>query len=140
VLAVINPLALEGAPPRAANLRGMPGRSPYEITLGDADRAELQHLAACYTRPHREVLRAKLVLMAAEGKTNTEIGEQLGISRESVGRWRKRFCEQGIDGLKDKARPGRPRRFPPGRGHPGQGTRLRAAQRARRPALALLAG
>jgi DNA-binding CsgD family transcriptional regulator len=120
--------------------RGVPGRSPYEIALSDEERAELRHLAACYTRPHREVLRAKLVLMAAEGKTNTEIGEQLGMSRESVGRWRKRFCEEGLDGLKDKARPGRPRRFPPGRGHPGQGHRLRVAQRTRRPALALQPG
>lgn len=140
MLPVINPLALEGVTLGTANPGAMPGRSPYEIALSEEDRAELKHLAACYTRPHREVLRAKLVLMAADGKTNTEIGEQLGMSRESVGRWRKRFCEQGLDGLKDKARPGRPRRFPPGRGHQGQGGRLRAAQRARRPALALLAG
>jgi hypothetical protein len=53
----------------------MPGRSPHEVVLSDAERAELEHRAACYTRPHREVQRAKLVLLAAEGKTNVEIGE-----------------------------------------------------------------
>lgn len=118
----------------------MPGRSPYEVSLSDEERCELEHRAACYTRPHREVLRAKLVLMAADGETNTKIGERLGMSREAVGRWRRRFCEQRLAGLEDQKRTGRPRRFPPGRGHPGQGGRLRPAQRARRPALALLAG
>jgi transposase-like protein len=115
----------------------MPGRSPYEIVLSDRERAELVHLAACYSRPHREVLRAKLVLMAADGKTNCEIGAQLGMSREAVGRWRRRFCEQGLDGLEDKARPGRPRRFPPGGDRPGQSGRMRSAAHPRRRALAL---
>jgi Winged helix-turn helix len=116
----------------------MPGRSPHEIDLSEAERAELKHLAACYTRPHREVQRAKLVLLAAEGKTNTEIGERLEMSRKAVGRWRKRFCEQGIEGIKDLKRTGRPRRFPPGGDRPGQGGRLRAPAHSGRPALALL--
>jgi hypothetical protein len=115
----------------------MPGRSPSEITLSDEDRAELKHNAASYTRPHREVLRAKIVLMAAEGATNTEIGERLGMSRKSVGRWRKRFCERGIEGIEDLKRTGRPHRFPPGGDHPGQGDCLRAPARSGRPALAL---
>lgn len=115
----------------------MPGRSPNEITLSEEQRIELVHRAACYTRPHREVLRAKIVLMAAEGKTNTEIGERLGMSRKSVGNWRKRFRERGIEGIEDLKRTGRPRRFPPGGGRSGQGGRLLAARRARRPALAL---
>jgi transposase len=77
------------------------------------ERAELEHRFACYTRPHRQVLRAKLVLMAADGDTNTEIGERLGMSREAAGRWRRCFCEQRLDGLSDK--PGRAGRavFPP---------------------------
>ena len=76
----------------------MPGRSPHEVVLSEDERAELQHRAACYTRPHREVQRARLVLLAAEGRTNTEIGERLGMSREAVGRWRRRFCERRLDG------------------------------------------
>jgi transposase-like protein len=118
----------------------MPGRSPYEVRLSTEERAELEHRAACYTRPHREVLRAKLVLMAADGETNTEIGERLGMSREAVGRWRRRFCEERLEGLEDKARSGRPRRFPPGGSDPSQGGRLRAPAHRGRPALALLAG
>jgi hypothetical protein len=51
----------------------MPGPSAQEIVLDEAERRELVHRAACYTRPHREVLRAKLVLLAAEGCSNAEI-------------------------------------------------------------------
>ncbi len=117
----------------------MPGRSPHQVVLS-AERAELEHRAACYTRPHREVLRAKLVLLAAEGKSNVEIGERLGMGREAVSRWRRRFCARRLDGLEDEKRAGRPRRFPPGAGRRGEGDRLRAAPRARSSALALLAG
>src|SRR5712691_5851396 len=105
----------------------MPGRSPNRVVLSEAERTELEHVAACYTRPHLEVQRAKLVLMAAEGMTNTAIGARLGMSREAVGRWRRRFCEQRLAGLRDRPRVGRPRRFPPGRDHAGQGDRVRAA-------------
>ena len=117
----------------------MAGRSPYEVILNEAERAELEHVAACYTRPHLEVQRAKLVLMAADGMTNTEIGVRLGMSREAVGRWRRRFCEHRLEGLRDKPRVGRPRRFPPGRSRAGQGDRVRAAARGGRPAIAVLA-
>jgi transposase len=68
--------------------------------LSEAERAELRHRAACYTRPHREVQRARVVLLAAQGKTNVEIRERLGMSREAAGRWRMRFCEQGLKGLR----------------------------------------
>src|SRR5918995_150796 len=118
----------------------MPGRSPHEVVLTEDERAELEHRAACYTRPHREVQRARLVLLAAEGRTNTEIGERLGMSREAVGRWRRRFCERRLDGLEDLERTGRPRRFPPGAGRRGEGDRVRPSTGARRPAVALLAG
>ena len=115
----------------------MAGRSPNQVILSDTERAELDHVAACYTRAHLEVQRAKLVLMAAEGKTNTEIGARLCMSREAVGRWRRRFCEHRLEGLRDLPRVGRPRRFPPGRGRAGQGDRLRVAQEAGRSSLAL---
>jgi hypothetical protein len=109
----------------------------YVIVLSDEERAELEHRAACYTLPHKRVQRAKLVLYAAEGLANVEIGRRLDMNPDVVGRWRKRFREERLEGLEDRARSGRPRRFPPGRGRPGQGDRLRAAQRAGRPALAL---
>jgi hypothetical protein len=58
------------------------------------------------------VLRAKLVLLAAEGQSNADIGERLGMSTKAVGRWRRRFHERRLEGLADQARSGRPRRFP----------------------------
>ena len=107
------------------------------MELTAAERRELRHRAASYTLPHQEVLRAKLILGAAEGQSNVEIGRRLEMSPEAVGRWRRRFCEQGFQGLKDRPRSGRPRRFPPGGGRRGQGGGLRAAARRGRPALAL---
>ena len=117
----------------------MAGRSRYQIVLSDEERRELEHRAACYSRPHREVLRAKLVLYAADGLSNVEIGKRLQMLPELVGRWRRRFCEERIEGLSDRRRAGRPRRFPPGAGRRGQGDRVRAAQGPGRPAVAVLA-
>ena len=117
----------------------MPGPNAQEIILEESERRELEHRAACYTRPHREVLRAKLVLLAAEGHSNAEIARRLGMSTKAVGRWRGRFREQRMAGLEDQARSGRPRRFSPGAGRRGQGGRVRAAERGR-AALAPLYG
>jgi Winged helix-turn helix len=104
----------------------------------DADiRGELEQRAASLTLPYRVVVRAKLVLLAAEGHTNREIAERVDMSADRVGDWRKRFGEEGIEGLEDRARSGRPRRFPPGRGRRGEGDRVRIAQGPGRPALAL---
>lgn len=114
----------------------MAGPTP-RIVLSAEERCELEHVAACYTRPHQEVQRAKLVLYAADGEPNVQIGRRLDMSPEVVGRWRKRFAEERLEGLKDRPRAGRPRRFPPGRGRTGQGGRVRVAPQARRPALAL---
>ena len=78
--------------------------SPFRIELTTDQRAELERRARSYTAPFCEVQRAKLVLMAAEGKTNAEIAGQLGTSCQVVHRWRRRFCEQGLRGLADRER------------------------------------
>jgi winged helix-turn helix protein len=109
----------------------------YRIVLSDEERLELEHRAACYTLAHKLVQRAKLVLYAADGLTNVEIARRLDMNDVVVGRWRKRFHHERLEGLEDRKRAGRPRRFPPGRGRPGQGDRLRAAKAAGRSALAL---
>lgn len=64
----------------------MPGPSAQEIVREESERTEPEHRAACYTRPHREVLRAKLVLLAAEGHSNAEIARRLAMSTKAVGR------------------------------------------------------
>jgi transposase-like protein len=113
----------------------MTGRSRYRIVLSDEERVELEHRAASDSRPYRDVQRAKLVLYAAEGLTNSEIAGRLGVAPEVVGRWRRRFYEQRLEGLRDRKPAGRARRFPPGGRSAGQGDRVRAAQGATPPAV-----
>jgi hypothetical protein len=110
-----------------------------EIRLDEDERSELERVASLQKAPYREVQRAKLILYAADGSSNAEIARRLDMSAKSVGRWRRRFCGQRLDGLQDSERAGRPRRFPPGADRRGQGARLRAAERWR-PALAPLNG
>lgn len=112
--------------------------SPHQVVLSDEQRRELERRAAAYSGSYRDVVRAKAILLAAEGLSNTEIAERLGQSRQAVSTWRKRFCEEGVQGLEERPRPGRPRRFSPGAGGRGQGAGMRAAGRAGRSALALV--
>ena len=104
--------------------------SAFVIVLSGEERAELERRVACYTLPHKVVVRAKMILYAAEGQSNVEIARRLETASEVVGRWRKRFFEQRLAGLEDRERAGRPRRFPPGAGRRGEGARLRAAGHA----------
>ena len=90
----------------------MTRQSPFVILLSEADRAVLEERARAYTLPHAQVLRANIVLLAAEGGPNTVIAARLGVHADVVSRWRKRFCQQGIEGLADRKRSGRRRSFP----------------------------
>lgn len=103
--------------------------SKYHIELSETETRELGHRAAQYTRPHREVLRAKIVLLAAEGHTNAEIARRLDSTERSVHTWRRRFCEEGLPGLEERPRPGRPRSFSPLPSGGDQGACLRVAGR-----------
>ena len=96
-----------------ANLGAVAGKSPFEIVLSGEQRRELERRAAAYSGPHRDVVRAKAILYAAEGRSNREIAERLDVSRQAVSEWRRRFFEEGVQGLEERPRPGRPRRFPP---------------------------
>ena len=91
----------------------MPRKSPFRIELSASEYAELTRRAARYTLPYFEVVRAKMILMAADGMANDEIGARLDIRREVVSQWRKRFFKERLAGLEERARPGRPRVFPP---------------------------
>ncbi len=87
--------------------------SPFAIILTPRERAELTHRARTYTRAYREVLRAKVVLLAAAGLRNDEIAARLDLRRDAVSKWRKRFFEERLAGLEERPRPGRPPVFPP---------------------------
>jgi transposase len=78
------------------------------ITLTDQDRQTLERWSHGRSTPARQVLRARIVLAAAEGKENQVIAEELRTDRLLVGKWRKRFAEQGVGGIeKDAPRGGR---------------------------------
>ena len=64
-------------------------------------------------------MRARMVLLAAEGMSNDQIAARLDTRREIVSMWRKRFFEERLAGLDERARPGRPRVFPPRTGRSG---------------------
>jgi len=92
----------------------MPRKSPFRIKLTPNEIEELNRRAAKYTLPYFEVVRAKMILMAAAGIDNDEIAARLDTRREVVSQWRKRFFKERLAGLEERARPGRPRVFPPG--------------------------
>lgn len=96
----------------------MPRISPYTIELSEEERSVLRSMANKYTSPYYTVVRAKLVLMAAEGLDNKTIGEKLSLPRQIVSKWRKRFYDERLEGLDDRARVGRPPDFSPSSGHP----------------------
>lgn len=87
--------------------------SPYVIALGEADRRELETLMRRGRAEYRRVMRARIVLAAAAGESNAGIARTLGISVDTARKWRVRFHQQGLDGLADRRRSGRPRSFPP---------------------------
>jgi len=91
----------------------MPRASPYRIVLTEDERRHLEAAARRYTSPYREVVRARIVLYAAEGLGNDEIAARLDTPRQVVSKWRKRFCNQRLAGLADLPRGGRPPAFPP---------------------------
>ena len=91
----------------------MPRKSAYVLDLTAEQRQALEDRAGRYTLPYREVVRAKIVLMAAAGLDNDEIAVRLDTRREIVSKWRKRFFEEGLAGLEERPRGGRPRAFPP---------------------------
>ena len=89
--------------------RGRPKKA--EIRLSEQEHASLQVMAHSRSLPHGVVRRAQMILMSAEGHSNTAIAEHFGLTLPSVGYWRKRYLSQGIAGLYDISRPGRPRNY-----------------------------
>ncbi len=89
----------------------MSRRSPFDVCLSSEERAILKQRASSGTASHREVIRARIVLLAADGLENVEIARRVGVCVDVASRWRKRFCQEGVEGLVDRSRSGRPRRF-----------------------------
>ena len=91
----------------------MPRKSPYVINLTEQERAELEARSREYTSPYRDVVRAKIVLLASQGLGNDRIAARLDMPRQIVSKWRQRFYSQRLSGLEEQSRGGRPARFSP---------------------------
>jgi len=83
------------------------------IILTDEERAYLEKLIRQQTAPQRDVGRARIVLLAADGLTNQQIARATGVTRGTVAQWRSRFAGQRCVGLQDRPRSGRPPVFSP---------------------------
>ena len=102
----------------------MPRQSPFIIELSPAERAALESTSRRYSAPYRDVVRARIVLLAAEGQENTEVARRLDTPVQIVSKWRKRFFEEGLVGLAERSRTGRHPAFPPRPRRRRQGDRL----------------
>jgi transposase-like protein len=86
--------------------------SPLVVRLQASERKLLKRLVRTPTAQYRQVLRAKIVLAAAAGLTNAHIARRLGMTPNTIRKWRKLFIAQGLAGLTDRKRCGRPRVYP----------------------------
>src|SRR4051795_4778905 len=87
----------------------MPIPAAAAIELSEEERAAVERWARRPSSAQALAVRSRIVLDAAEGRSNTEIAKRLGISRPTVTKWRSRFAKHRLDGLLDEPRPGRPR-------------------------------
>lgn len=88
-----------------------PGATPVTVTA--VERRVLQRRARGHKTPHRDRIRAEIVLLAAAGEANNRIAGRVGVTVDTVRTWRDRFAAAGLDGLGDRKRSGRPSRFTP---------------------------
>ncbi len=85
------------------------GRPLAPLTLSESESDELRSITRSRSMPQSLATRARIVLLSADGESNTDIAERLGLSKPTVGIWRKRYLMQRIAGLYDEPRPGGPR-------------------------------
>jgi transposase len=88
-----------------------PGRPTVEIDLSREERETLQRWARRHSSAQALALRCRIVLACAEGGTNTEIADRLGVNRVTVSKWRRRFAADRLEGLTDAPRPGAARKI-----------------------------
>jgi len=86
------------------------GRPKAALHVSPSERTTLESWSRRRTTAQALALRARIVLLCAQGKFNTEVAEELGVTQKTVSRWRARFVARRLDGLLDEPRPGAPRR------------------------------
>ena len=85
------------------------GRPLKALEVSQGAREELESLVRSRSLPAGLVRRAEIVLLCAGGMDNKAVAERVRTSRQTVGKWRERFRTQGLMGLYDERRPGKPR-------------------------------
>ncbi len=86
------------------------GRPKARLTVSPSERKRLEAWTRRRKTAQALATRARIVLLCASGMQNIDVAETLGVSNQMVGKWRRRFLDQRIDGLLDETRPGAPRR------------------------------
>ena len=87
----------------------MGGRYLAALEISEAERGELTSLASRRTTAQALALRARIVLGCADGDENKQVAARLGVCENTVGKWRRRFAEHRMEGLRDEPRSGTPR-------------------------------
>ena len=87
----------------------MVGRQADLVVLSDTDRTFLEAQVRRHKAPRSLSDRCRMVLLCAQGLQSKQVAARLGIHEHTVGKWRRRFVQGGIEGLTDEYRAGRPR-------------------------------
>ena len=93
----------------------MPVPRAPQASLAADEPHHLESIVRAHSTPQALSLRCQLILRAAaaDRPSNLQVAQELECDRHTVGRWRSRYLAQGLRGLQDAPRPGRPRRFSP---------------------------
>jgi len=86
------------------------GRPVAELVISAEERLALERWARRPKSAQALAQRSRIVLGCAAGKSNTAVAGEVGITKQTVGKWRSRFLERRLDGLLDEPRPGTPRK------------------------------
>jgi winged helix-turn helix protein len=102
-------------------------KARLKVVLDREQRMVLEEIARTMTYPYRDVIRARTILLLADGVSQVEVARRVDLRRRIVRKWAERFVERGLLGLNDAPRSGRPPRFSPDRRNTSGQARLRAA-------------
>ncbi|MFJ1586673.1 helix-turn-helix domain-containing protein [Streptomyces sp. NPDC088197] len=109
----------------------MPGPKPLPLDLSAHERRVLRGWLRKQTASQALVLRLRIVLACAEGRLNAQVADDLGVSRETVRKWRSRFVAGRLEGLVDRPRLGAPRKITCRRSNCSRRSRVKPARKFR---------